>query len=87
MEEKKNKTRNTLGDLSNHLFEQLERLNDAMLRGDNLKEEIARSSSMQGISTQLIEVGKLQLEAKKLVADFRGTDEKMPRLLEDNINE
>ena len=47
-----------------------------------LGEEIARSSSMQGISTQLIEVGKLQLEAKKLVADFRGTDEKMPRLLE-----
>ena len=82
MEEKKSKTRNTLGDLSNHLFEQLERLNDAMLRGDNLKEEIARSSSMQGISTKLIEVGKLQLEAKKLVVDLRGTDEKMPRLLE-----
>ena len=35
---------------------------------------------------QLIEVGKLQLEAKKLVVDFRGTDEKMPRLLEENIS-
>ena len=79
--------RNTLGDLSNHLFEQLERLNDASLKGENLKEEVIRSTSMQGLSMQLIEVGKLQLEAKKLIVDLRGTDEQMPRLLEDNVNE
>ena len=82
MEEKKNKTRNTSSDLSNHLFEQLERLNDAMLRGDNLKEEISRTGAITDVSMQLISLGKLQLEAKKLVVDLRGTDEKMPRLLE-----
>ena len=74
--------RNKLSDLSDHLFEQMERLNDAMLKGENLKEEVSRTNAMTDISMQLIEVGKLQLEAKKLVVDLRGTDEKMPRLLE-----
>ena len=82
MEEKKNRTRNTSNDLSNHLFEQLERLNDAMLRGDNLNEEISRTGAITDVSMQLISLGKLQLEAKKLAVDLRGTDEKMPRLLE-----
>ena len=75
--------RNKLSDLSNHLFEQMERLNNAILKGEDLKEEVSRTNAMTNISMQLIEVGKLQLEAKKLVADFRGTDEKMPRLLEE----
>ena len=34
MEEKKSKTRNTLGDLNNHLFAQLERLCEEDLEGD-----------------------------------------------------
>ena len=74
--------RNRLSDLSDHLFEQMERLNDSMLKGEELKEEVSRSMAMRDVSMQIIEIGKLTLEAKKLAVDIRGTDEKMPRLLE-----
>lgn len=64
--------RNKSIDLNNHLFEQLERLNDTDLKGDDLKEEIERSKAVAGISKNIIENSKLALEAEKLKAEFTG---------------
>ena len=45
-------TRNTLGDLNNHLFEQLERLNDDEMDEETLEKELKRSEGMTKIADQ-----------------------------------
>lgn len=51
--------KNTLGDLNNHLFEQLERLNDEELDEDQLDRELKRSEGMTKIAEQIIRNGEL----------------------------
>ena len=76
------KTRNTLGDLNNHLFMQLERLGDEDLSGDDLLKEIARSKAISDIAKNVIENANVVLQAQKHMAEYKGTDETMPRMLE-----
>ena len=61
--------KNKLGDLNDHLFMQLEKLNDDGLKGDKLNQEIQRAHAMTGIAKQIINSGALALKAKKVVAD------------------
>lgn len=56
--------KNTLADLNNHLFEQLERLNDEELTGEELEREIQRSKSITAVAKTIIENGALALDAK-----------------------
>ena len=51
--------KNTLQDLNNHLFEQLERLNDEDLTNEQLEQELRRAEGMARIATQIIENGEL----------------------------
>ena len=74
--------KNTLGDLNNHLFAQLERLGEEELSGDKLLEEIARSKAISEIAKNVIENANVVLQAQKHMDEFRGTDAKMPRMLE-----
>jgi hypothetical protein len=73
---------NTLGDLNNHLFAQLERLNDEELKGEALIEEINRAKTINSVAAQIIANGSLVLEAKKLVDDRLNADTKLPKMLE-----
>ena len=76
--------RNTLGDLNNHLFEQLERLNDEELRGEELKEEIIRAKSITDIAAKIIDNANTVLQAKKLQAETLGRSSvTIPKMLED----
>lgn len=74
--------KNTLGDLNNHLFAALERLNDEDMDKDTLSAEIERARALTGIASQIIANGNLVLKAK-VAADenMRGTAE-MPKMLE-----
>lgn len=78
--------KNTLGDLNNHLFAQLERLSDEDLRGDDLQEEIERAKSITSISTQIINNGNLVLRAEQMKKEY-GEKDNIPKMLTGDKNE
>jgi len=74
---------NTLGDLNNHLFAQLERLGDEDLKGEELQEEINRSKSISDVATKIISNGNLVLQAEKFKAETLGrSNATSPKMLE-----
>lgn len=70
--------KNTFDDLSNHLFEQLERLNDASEA--DLANEIDRAKAVAGIADKIIDLGNMAISAEKVKMEY-GKDIKYPRLL------
>ena len=64
--------KNKLTNLNNHLFEQLERLNDESLKGEKLEEEIKRSQAVSAISKDIVSSASLELSALKLKAEYQG---------------
>lgn len=76
--------RNTLGDLNNHLFAQLERLNDEDLKGEALKEEMERAKSIGYIAKQIIDNASVVLDAQKSfnIKDKMNIDATLPKMLE-----
>ena len=73
--------RNTLADLNNHLFAQLERLSDEELKGEALEEEIDRAKAINQVASSIIENGSLVLDAQKLFDKRENADTKIPRML------
>lgn len=74
--------KNTLVDLNNHLFEQLERLNDDELDDEQLEKEIRRAEAMTKVSSKIIANAALGLNAEKLKVEFGGRDVHLPEMLE-----
>lgn len=66
--------KNKLSNLNDHLFEQLERLNDDNLTAEQLDREATRGGAMVAIADQIIRNAALQLACAKLVADHKGGD-------------
>ena len=58
--------RNTLGDLNNHLFMQLEKLSEDDLKGEELREEIIRTKAIGEIAKHIIDNANVVLQAQKL---------------------
>jgi len=73
---------NTLGDLNNHLFAQLERLGDEDLKGEKLQEEITRAKAVNDVASRIIANGNLVLNAKKMIDDRMNADVTLPKMLE-----
>lgn len=73
--------KNKLSDLNNHLFEELERLNDEELTGDALMEEIKRSEAITDIAGKIIENGSLVLKAVHEQNEYGRTSNDVPKML------
>jgi len=74
--------KNKLTDLNDHLFLQLERLNDESLSGDELKYEIERSKAITDISKEVVSNASLMLKALDLKAEYQGLrEDDMPQML------
>lgn len=79
---------NTLVDLNNHLFAQLERLGDEELKGEQLAEEINRAKSISDIATQVISNGVLALKAETFKQEYcieNKADRKLPPMLKASL--
>lgn len=71
--------KNTILDLNDILFAQLEKLSDDELKGKNLQEEILRSKAISEISKNVIMNANLALKVSQ-VRDI-SPDENIPRIL------
>lgn len=70
----------TLKDLNKHLFDQLDRL--AKADKDTLDLEVKRAQTMSQVSEQIVDAHKTQLEAVKLVAQYKGlnANQEVPKI-------
>lgn len=74
--------KNKLIDLNNHLFEELERLNDEELKGDNLEEELKRSEAITKVAQTIVNNGELMFKAQKHYDEYGIAYKKENLLLE-----
>jgi len=61
--------KNKISDLNNILFEQLERLNDDDLKGDDLQQEINRAASIVTVAQQVISNHNVQVDGIKILME------------------
>ena len=75
--------KNTLLDLNNYLFEQIERLNDEDLTEEQLDRELKKTDSIVKISEKIIENGELAFKTMKHMDEYGyGQMRTVPRMLD-----
>ena len=74
--------KNTLMDLNNYLFEQIERLNDDDLSEDELERELKKADSIVKVSEKIIENGELAFKTMKHMDEYGyGQHRAVPKML------
>lgn len=70
--------KNTLTDLNNHLFAQLERLGDEELTDEQLRKEVDRAKSINEVAKNIIDNAKTTLEGAKLMYEHLPANSRIP---------
>ena len=70
--------KNTLSDLNNHLFAQLERLGDEEITQEDLNKEIERTKAINGIAKNIIDNAKTALQGAEFTYDKLPGNKTMP---------
>lgn len=73
--------KNKLTDLNNHLFSQLERLNDEDMSEEELNSEIKKAKAISDIADKIINNASLSLQAEKLKFEIGSDRVTMPEML------
>lgn len=75
--------KNTLADLNNILFEQLERVNDDSLTAEELKAQLQKTDAIVKVSEKIIQNGELAFKAIQHKDKYYSTGTKsLPPMLE-----
>jgi hypothetical protein len=77
---------NTLSDLNNHLFAQLERLGDEDMNMNELSQEIERARAISYIAKNVIENAKVALDGAQFRVDHLDQNKELPEQFKDNRN-
>lgn len=67
---------NSMTDLKNYLFEQIERVNDDSLDDEGLDKAIKRSKAVTETAKTIVEISKTQLDALKYATEELGIETK-----------
>jgi hypothetical protein len=70
--------RNKISDLNDHLFAQLERLNDEEITSEDLDKEVNKAKAISQVASQIIKANKLTIDAMRLVANGTVSLNEMP---------
>ena len=74
--------KNTLVDLNNYLFEQIERLNDDELTDEQLDRELKKTDSIVKVSEKIIQNGELAFRTMKHMDEYGyGAQRSVPKML------
>lgn len=74
--------KNSLNDLNAYLFEQLDRLSNDDLQGEELEQEIERSKALNSIGRTIVDNASTMLKAAELNANYGRGNNLVPNLLE-----
>ena len=75
--------KNTLADLNNYLFEQLERINDDSLTDEQLEKELRKTDSIVKVSEKIIQNGELAFKTMQHMDNYGyGTAKTVPKMLD-----
>jgi len=79
-------TRNKLSDLNDYLFEQIERINDDELSGEDLDMQLKRSKAICQVSSVIVRNAAVMVQGMKMAQEYGLEKQDMPKMLAAGAN-